>query len=79
MSDAINPLIPAGYDIAWWVIAVLLLALTVVALVTLARSAGRLSPTQALVWTLIVLFVPLVGPIAWLTIGRRATPAHRST
>jgi hypothetical protein len=76
VSDEHNPLIPAGYDIVWAVIAVLILALTITALFTLARSAGRLSPTQALVWTLVVLFLPLVGPLTWLTIGRRAAPAH---
>ena len=79
MSDEHNPLIPGGYDIAWSVITVLVIALTVVALVVLARSARRLTSVQALVWTLVVLFVPLVGPAVWLTIGRRAVPAQRTT
>jgi hypothetical protein len=36
MSDAHNPLIPAGYDVAWSVITVLVIAFTIVALITLA-------------------------------------------
>jgi hypothetical protein len=79
VGDEHNPLVPGGYDIAWSVVAVLLIALTVVALISLARSAARVSRTQALVWTLIVLIVPVVGPIAWLTIGRRTALVHRQT
>jgi len=79
VSDEHNPLVPAGFDIAGSVIAVLVIALTIVALVVLARSARRLTSVQALVWTLVVLFVPLVGPVVWLTVGRLAVPAHRTT
>lgn len=79
MSDEHNPLIPAGYDIVWSMVTVLVLALTIVALVSLARSAGRLTATQALIWTVVVLLVPFLGPVAWLTIGRRAVPAEPTT
>jgi hypothetical protein len=78
MSDVRNPLIPAGYDMAWSVIAVLVVALTITALVVLSRSAKRLTSTQALIWTLVVLFVPVVGPFAWLAIGRPAARAEGS-
>ena len=79
MSDGPNPLIPAGYDMAWSVVAVLLIALTIAALFTLMRAAAGLSATQALVWTLVVLFLPVVGAVTWLTIGRRAAPARPKT
>ena len=72
MGDSINPLLPAGYDIAWAAIVMLLVALVVVALVSIAQTAKRLTSTQALVWTLLAMFVPVVGPIAWLSIGRRS-------
>lgn len=72
MSDVQNPLIPAGYDIAWAVISILALALVVLALLSLARAAKNLTALQGLAWTLIVLFVPIVGPTAWLAIGRQA-------
>jgi hypothetical protein len=71
-----NPLIPAAYDVVWSVVALLVIVLTIVALVTLSLLAKRLTSAQALVWTLVVLFVPLVGPAVWLSIGRRAVPAH---
>jgi uncharacterized membrane protein YhaH (DUF805 family) len=80
MGDAANPLLPAGYDIAWTTISVLPIALVLVALVSIARSAKRLTSTQALIWTLVAIFVPVVGPIAWLSIGRRSglAPAQPS-
>lgn len=79
MGDEHNPLIPAGYDIAWSAIAALVIALAVVALIVLARSAKRLSAIQVLVWTLLILFVPVLGSVAWLTIGRRADALERSS
>lgn len=67
-----NPLIPAGYDIAWSLVAFVTFALTVVAIVSLMRIARRLTTTQAVVWVVVVVFVPLVGPLSWLFIGRRS-------
>jgi len=73
MADPHNPLLPAGYDIAWSVVTLAIVVLIAVALVTLARSAKRLTSPQALLWTLIVLFVPVLGALAWLFIGRPST------
>ncbi len=78
MRGAMNPLIPAGYDIAWSAITVLVIALAIVALISLARAARRLTATQGLLWTLVVLLVPVVGPVAWLAVGRRSTAAQRT-
>jgi Phospholipase_D-nuclease N-terminal len=75
MDESVNPLFPVGYDIAWSTIVVLVVALAVVALVSLARTASRLTSMEALIWTLVTIFVPLVGPVAWLSIGRRSALA----
>lgn len=64
MSDEHNPLISAGYDVAWSLITVLVIALTIVALITLARAAKHLSGRQAFGWTALVLLVPVLGLIA---------------
>ncbi|QKJ19085.1 PLD nuclease N-terminal domain-containing protein [Microbacterium hominis] len=71
MADAANPLIPAAYDLVWSGVAVLALALAVLSLVSIARSARALTPVPALGWTLLAIFVPVAGPLAWLVIGRR--------
>lgn len=57
-----------GVDIAEAVI-----ALVVIALIALARSAKQLTVAQALIWTLLILFVPVLGAIAWLAVGRRSS------
>lgn len=77
MNDGINPLLPTGYDIAWTAASILLVALAIMALVSIAQAAKRLTSTQALTWTLVTVFVPVLGPIAWLTIGRRSDLAPR--
>ena len=79
MSAEHNPLIPAGYDVAWSVVTIVVVGVAIAALVVLARSAGRLTTPQALGWTLVILFVPVVGPLAWLTIDRRSLAGERSS
>ncbi len=76
MNASVNPIVPAPYDVVWTVSYVVGLALCVVALVSIARSAKYLRPPQALIWTLVAIVVPLVGPLAWLTIGRVSTSAN---
>ena len=78
MSNEQNPLIPAGYDIVWSAISVLVLAFMILALISLARSAKRLNGSQGLIWTLVVIFVPFIGPLGWLSIGRRTASAQES-
>jgi Phospholipase_D-nuclease N-terminal len=75
MDGTVNPMLPVGFDIAWSTIVVLVIVLAVVALISLARTANRLTPTEALIWTLVTIFVPVVGPVAWLSIGRRSALA----
>ena len=68
----VNPLFPAGYDVVWSVVAVVIIGLAIVAIVSLSRGARRLTAVQALIWVLVVLFVPVLGPVALLAVGRRA-------
>ncbi len=76
MPDPSNPLVPTDYDVAWTVAAVIVPLLLVIALVSLARAARGLTPTQSLAWTLVAILVPVLGPLAWLFVGRRsAVPA----
>lgn len=75
MSESVNPLIPAWYDVAWSAAVVVALVLLVIALISLSRAARLLSSPQALVWTLIVIFAPVAGPLAWMFIGKRSAKA----
>jgi hypothetical protein len=71
MSEDGSPLIPTGYDVAWSLSLLLLIALTVAALVSLTRSANRLTVSQGLLWAALVVLLPVIGPVAWLSAGRR--------
>lgn len=50
--------------------ALAVVALTVAALVSVGRCRA-LSAGQTLVWVLLVLFVPVLGALAWLAASRR--------
>lgn len=71
----VNPLLPAAYDVAWSAVALVVLALFAVAFVSLMRNAKSMTPGVGLVWALVVLLIPAVGPLAWLAIGRRTVRA----
>ena len=59
-----NPLLPAAYDVIWSGVVVLLVVLLIWAMVSIARSG--LAPRVRLVGAIIVLLLPVVGPICWL-------------
>lgn len=74
MTADVNPLLPAGYDIVWSMVMVALLALAVLALVSIGR-AREVTGWRTLAWIVVVLALPLVGPVLWFLLGRtsRAT------
>ncbi len=71
-----NPLIPAAYDLVWSGLAVVAFGLAVWGIVSLSRRARQLSSTLVLVWALVILLVPVLGPVSWLAAGRRAGVAR---
>ncbi|MEQ6896298.1 PLD nuclease N-terminal domain-containing protein [Microbacterium sp. KR10-403] len=67
-----NPLVPTGFDVAASLIVVIVIAATIVALVSIVRAGRGIRPAAALVWALIVLFVPMLGAVAWFVAGKPA-------
>lgn len=70
-ADAVNPLLPAGYDIAWTSLVLLVIIGAIVALVVISRNRNRMSGPELALWIAIVLFLPIVGPAVWFAIGHR--------
>lgn len=67
-------------DIANGVIVGVALVLMVVAAITLMRVGERLSGRHSVLWLLLIVVVPFVGPIVWLAVGlRRARAAEPPT
>ncbi len=73
-----NPLIPSALDVAWSAITVVAVCLAIVALITLIRNSRSLTSVQALWWAAIVLLLPILGPTAWLLIGRTSARGRAS-
>jgi multisubunit Na+/H+ antiporter MnhG subunit len=72
MPESSNPLIPAWYDVLWSASGGLMLVLLAISLVSLSRAAKSLPSGHAVIWTLVMIFVPLIGPLAWLFVGRHS-------
>lgn len=79
-----SPLVPAAYDVMWSVLVVGLLGLLAAALWSIHRSRTATAHEQ-LAWTLVVLLLPVVGPLLWfvarvprrvVTVGEDATGAE---
>lgn len=74
-GPAVNPLLPAGFDVAWSIIGVAVavagLALLLSALWSIMGSRRLATPGRVL-WVLVVLAFPLLGPVAWFAWGRTA-------
>ena len=54
----------------WTVFSILILVLPLVALFSLLKATFKDSTTK-LIWVLVILLVPIAGPIFYFTIGRR--------
>lgn len=65
-----NPLIPTSWEVLALLAGAAVIVLFVVALLSLSRDE-HYTGTQRLLWLLVLLAAPLLGPILWLTLGRR--------
>ncbi|MEO6723587.1 MAG: PLDc N-terminal domain-containing protein [Ferruginibacter sp.] len=56
--------------LVWTLLSFLSLVLLVIALIMFLRT-NYPNPITKLVWTLVIMFVPTIGPILFLAIGRQ--------
>lgn len=64
-----NPLVPTYGEVAVLLLFVVLIALLVVAVISLSRDE-HCTPAHRLLWLLVLLAAPVAGPILWLAVGR---------
>lgn len=76
-GESANPMLPAAYDVAWTLVPIVMIVLIAVSLVSIARHTDGLSSLATAVWSAVVIFATLLGPIAWFLIGRPAARAAR--
>lgn len=66
------------YDIAWTFGWIFILAVMILALVSLGRARGELGVFWSVVWCLAIVLLPVIGPAAWF-IYRGARPSGKAT
>lgn len=76
-TESVNPLIPTGWEVMVIIAGAIVAALFVGALISIARDRNQ-TPAGKLLWLLIVLALPVLGPIVWFLIGRTTSPTGRS-
>lgn len=64
-KSTMNPLVPTALDGVLMTVSLIALFLALAAFISLMRS-GSTSGRRLIVWTLVVLFVPIIGPATWL-------------
>ncbi|PCN49754.1 hypothetical protein Csp2054_00770 [Curtobacterium sp. 'Ferrero'] len=69
--ESSNPVIPMSYDLIWGALTVVMFALLVAALISIGRHAAEMGVIVALVWAVVAIVMPFLGPAAWFFVGRR--------
>jgi cytochrome bd-type quinol oxidase subunit 1 len=64
-----NPIVPTSWEFTALLVSGALIALVVVAIISLSRDR-HYTAAQRLLWLLVILAAPVLGPILWLTVGR---------
>ena len=75
-AEGANPIIPTQWEFTVLGIGILALLLLVVAVIGIARS-HHLTGLARAVWVLVVLAFPVIGPLLWFLVGRRANTSSR--
>ncbi|WP_025133901.1 PLDc N-terminal domain-containing protein [Leucobacter sp. PH1c] len=77
-AERVNPLLPTGYDVAFSVIAVLILGLAVWALAVLVKRQNEVSLVEFFLWIAVILMFPLFGAGVYLLARGRGKRSERS-
>ena len=76
-GEGANPLIPTSWEVLALLVGAAVIVLFVVAVLSLSRDE-RYTVSQRLLWLLVLLAAPVVGPLLWLSLGRRHAPEPRN-
>lgn len=64
----------APYDIMWSACLVPVIVLMVTGLLSLFRRVNEMTFVSALIWFLVIVLLPVIGPIVWFVV-RKPRPA----
>lgn len=69
-GEGATPLIPTTWEVLALLVGAAVIVLFVVAVLSLSKDE-HYTATQRLLWLLVLLAAPVLGPILWWTLGRR--------
>lgn len=71
-----NPLVPTGGEVVVLILGAVTVILWVIALLSLTKDQ-HYTPSQRLLWLLVILVAPLVGSGLWLSVSRKESKADK--
>lgn len=71
----VNPLVPTAYDVIITALWVGVLAYTAVAFISAVRDR-RVTGIRFLLWFLVIVLLPIIGPTAWFVLRDRRDDAR---
>lgn len=71
-----NPILPTHWEFTALLAGGVLIALVAVAVVSLSQDR-HYTAVQRLLWLLVIMAAPVLGPLLWLAVGRRRAPEPR--
>lgn len=77
-EEGANPLIPHAWEWLAMVPLALAIALPTAAVISLAWDR-HYSTTQHLLWLILIVIAPFIGPLLWFTLGRTHLLTQRTT
>lgn len=80
--SGVNPLMPTGWEVLATVASLLAIGLFIAALYSLVRQSKNLSGSTTLGWAVLIVFLPLAGPILWFAMvfrWRKPRPLNTTT
>jgi drug/metabolite transporter (DMT)-like permease len=69
-ATTVNPLMPSPFFGIWGIVMIAGVALFIAALISVARNKTYTS-AGTVIWTLIILALPVAGPVLWFLMGRK--------
>lgn len=65
---------PPVYDVVWSTVPLVLLAVMIIGLVSLARRSADMPGLESFLWILLVIALPILGTVLWFSVGRGRYP-----
>lgn len=74
-----NVQLPLGFEVAWFLVVAVLVALAVSAMVSVFLNRSHFATSVLALWVLAIVVFPFVGSLVWFCLGRPKVAQRAST